>query len=48
MQAERHWGGGDSGAGPLTTYHCGKCGKTGHNARTCQIDVEIPDVHNSQ
>jgi hypothetical protein len=40
MQAERRRGGGDGGAGPPTTYRCGKCGKTGHNARTCQTDTE--------
>ena len=22
------------------TRHCSKCGATGHNARTCQIEVE--------
>jgi hypothetical protein len=48
MQAERRRRGGDSGAGLPTTYRCSKCGKTGHNARTCQINVEIPNVHNSQ
>ena len=33
--------GGNNGAGSSTTYHCSKCGKTGHNARTCQISVEM-------
>lgn len=27
---------------------CGKCGKPGHNARTCQKDVEMSDVHNAE
>ena len=27
---------------------CGKCGKPGHNARTCQKDVEMSDVYNSE
>ena len=27
--------------------HCGVCGKTGHNARTCQIAVEICNEEHS-
>ena len=45
MQAERRSGDGGGGAGTSTARHCSKCGKTGHNARTCQIDAEMPDVH---
>ena len=26
---------------------CGKCGNTGHNARTCRIDEEMPDLYSS-
>jgi hypothetical protein len=26
---------------------CGKCGKPGHNVRTCQEDVEVSDVYES-
>lgn len=29
-------------AGPSTTRRCGKCGKTGHNARTCnKVEEEV-------
>ena len=48
MQAERRRRGGNSGTGLLTTYRCSKCGKIVHNAYTCQINVEISNVHNSQ
>jgi hypothetical protein len=46
MQTEKRRGGGGGGVGSTTTYRCGKCGKIGHNARTCQIDAEVPEVHN--
>jgi hypothetical protein len=29
---------------PVTTRRCGACGKTGHNTRTCQVNVEMSDV----
>ena len=32
-------------AGPR---HCGNCGKTGHNSRTCQEDVEMDDESDSE
>jgi len=28
---------------PPVTRRCGNCGNTGHNARTCQVDVEMAD-----
>jgi hypothetical protein len=28
--------------------HCSNCGKTGHNARTCQEDAEMSDVYSSE
>jgi hypothetical protein len=40
MQAERRRRGGDGQASLPTTYCCGRCGKTGHNARTCQTNTE--------
>ena len=39
VQAEKRCGGGDGEAGSSTTYRCGKCGKTGHNARICQTNT---------
>ena len=30
-----------------TRRHCGNCGKPGHNARTCQVEAELTDVHGS-
>ena len=35
--------GGESEAGPATQRRCGKCGKTGHNVRTCQEVEETSD-----
>nr|AAK01300.1 putative transposase [Pyricularia grisea] len=34
-----------SSAQPATKRRCGNCGKPGHNARTCQEDAEMSDVH---
>jgi hypothetical protein len=28
--------------------HCGNCGATGHNARTCQIIIEVSEEENSE
>jgi len=35
--------GGVSEAGPATQRHCSRCGKTGHNVRTCQEVEETSD-----
>ncbi len=32
-------------AGPR---HCSNCGKTGHNSRTCQEDVEMDEESDSE
>ncbi|ELR07382.1 hypothetical protein GMDG_08397 [Pseudogymnoascus destructans 20631-21] len=34
-------------AGPSTSRRCGRCGKTGHNVRTCQEVEEISGEENS-
>jgi len=31
----------------LTMRRCGNCGRTGHNARTCQVDIEIAEEKSS-
>lgn len=35
--------GGQSEAGPATVRCCGRCGKTGHNVRTCLVVEELSD-----
>jgi hypothetical protein len=44
MRVEKSCRGGGGEVGPPTTYRCSRCGKTGHNARTCQIDIEIAEI----
>ena len=39
----RSSGGGASEAGPATLCRCGRCGKPGHNVRTCQVVEETSD-----
>ena len=34
--------------GILTARHCGTCGKTGHNARTCQEVIDISSSSESE
>jgi hypothetical protein len=36
--------GGRQTEGQLSARRCGNCGKTGHNARTCQEDVNISSL----
>jgi len=42
-KADRRSRGGAGEAGPSTSRRCSKCGKAGHNVRTCQVDVETSD-----
>jgi hypothetical protein len=39
IQEETRGSGGRARGGAAPTRHCGKCGKAGHNARTCQEDT---------
>jgi hypothetical protein len=48
VQAEQRASSGAKGGGPLNARRCGTCGKTGHNARTCQVDVEMSDVYSDK
>jgi hypothetical protein len=47
QQEMRHHGGPGRGA-PGRERRCGACGKTGHNARTCQKDEEMSNVYSSE
>ena len=44
LEQEMRENGGAASWGVAGKRRCGKCGNTGHNARTCQIDKEMPDV----
>ena len=38
----------DGGGGrPATIRRCGTCGEPGHNARTCQVEEVMSDIHSS-
>ena len=44
VEGETHEGRARAGAGKQRKRHCKRCGKTGHNSRTCKKDnVEISD-----
>lgn len=40
--------GGSRKEGQLSGRHCGTCGKAGHNARTCQADVDMSSLPDSE
>jgi hypothetical protein len=40
--------GGNRGEGQPSKRRCGTCGKAGHNARTCQEDIDISSLSNSE
>jgi hypothetical protein len=48
VQAEKRAGGGAKGVGRSTARHCGNCGKTGHNMRTCKVDAEMSHVYSDE
>ena len=41
VQQEMHGNGGGLGCRQLRQRRCGICGKPGHNARTCQVEIEL-------
>ena len=43
VEGESSRRGGQGGSGRLRERRCGGCGKTGHNARTCQIVVAMSE-----
>ena len=45
---DKHSGEGFQNEGQSTVRHCGTCGKTGHNARTCQEVVETFSLSDSE
>jgi len=40
--------GGRQNEGQSGIRHCGNCGKTGHNTRTCQEDVNMSNLSDSE
>ena len=48
MERETRENGGRRTRTETAPRRCGKCGKPGHNARTCQEDAEMSDVYNSE
>jgi hypothetical protein len=41
VAAESSRSGGQGSSGRPRVRHCGTCGKAGHNARTCQEEIEV-------
>ena len=35
-------------SGPVKLRHCSNCGATGHNMRTCQVDIEMSEEEDSE
>ena len=48
VQQEMRQNGGPGRGAPGRERRCGTCGKTGHNARTCQEDEEMSNVYSSE
>jgi hypothetical protein len=48
--AEKDGGGQEAAEQPAKRVrkerHCGRCGKTGHNARTCAVEIVDPNESN--
>ena len=48
LEAEMRSGSGLTRRRTAGLQHCSTCGKTGHNSRTCQEDVEMDDGLDSE
>ena len=48
VRRDKRSGEGNQSEGQSTTRRCGTCGKTGHNARTCKEDVDMPSLVDSE
>lgn len=48
LKDEKRQNPGSNGERPTAVRRCGICGRPGHNARTCQNEVEMSDVYNSE
>lgn len=48
IRRDRRSGGGNQGDGNPTVRHCGTCGETGHNSRTCQDIITIEPLIDPQ
>ena len=48
IRRDKRSGGGCQNEGQSGARRCGNCGKTGHNARTCQEDVDISSLLDSE
>ena len=48
IRRDRRSRGGNREEGVSTTRRCGTCGKTGHNARTCQEVIDSSSLSESE
>lgn len=48
VRRDKRSGEGNQNEGQSTARRCGTCGKTGHNARTCQKDVDMSSLIESE
>ena len=48
IRRDKRSGGGRQNEGQSGARRCGNCGKTSHNARTCQEDVDISSLSDSE
>jgi hypothetical protein len=48
IRRDKRSGGGRQNEGQSSARRCGNCGKTGHNTRTCQEDIDISSLSDSK